>query len=86
MFQKIKNQAKLIPLVTSVSPKYQPLLCTRIRIWYSKLDLTISAMSGRFALSSLIEKYFIRTVATNNKQIEKIQNRFERPNLKFYDV
>ena len=43
-------------------------------------------MSGRFALSSLIEKYFIRTVATNNKQIEKIQNRFERPNLKCYDV
>ena len=86
MFQKIKNQAKLIPLVTSVSPKHQPLLCTRIRIWYSKLDLTISAMSGRFALSSLIEKYFIRTVATNDKQIEKIQNRFERPNLKFYDV
>ena len=43
-------------------------------------------MAGRFALSSLIEKYFIRTVATNNKQIEKIQNRFERPNLKFYDV
>ena len=83
---KIKNQAKLIPLVTSLSSKRQPLLCTRIRIWSSKLDLTISAMSGRLALSSLIEKYFIRTVATNNKQIEKIQNRFERPNLKCYDV
>ena len=39
-----------------------------------------------FALFSLIEKYFIRAVATNNKQTEKIQNRFERPNLKWYDV
>ena len=28
-------------------------------------------MSWTFALSSLIEKYFIRAVATNNKQIEK---------------
>ena len=84
MFKKIQNQAQLIPLVASVSSKRHPLLCTRIRVWSSKLDLTISVMT--FALSSLIEKYFIRAVATNNKQIEKIQNRFERPDLKCYDV
>ena len=80
MFKKNQDQAQLIPLVVSVSSKRQALLCTRIRVWSSKLDLTISVMT--FALSSLIEKYFIRAAATNNKQIEKIQNRFERPNLK----
>ena len=43
-------------------------------------------MSWTFAHSSLIEKYFILAVATNSKQIEKIQNRFERPNLKCFDA
>ena len=69
MFKKIQNQAQLIPLVASVSSKRQALLCTRIRVWSSKLDLTISVMT--FALFSLIEKYFIRAVATNNKQIHR---------------
>ena len=71
MFKKIQDQAQLIPLVASVSSKRQPLLCTRIRVWSSKLDLTISVMSWTFALSSLIEKYFIQAVATNNKQIHR---------------
>ena len=85
-FLKIENQALLIPPVASVSSKQQLLLCTRIRVWSSKLDLTISVMSWTFANSSLIENYFIRAVATNNEQIEKIQNRFEEQNLKYYDV
>ena len=71
MFKKIQNQLQLIPLVASVSSNRQPLLCTRIRVWSSKLDLTISVMSGTFALSSLVEKYFIGAAATNNKQIHR---------------
>ena len=86
MFKKIQNQTQLIPLLTSVSSKRQPLLCTSIKVWSSKHDLTISVISSTFARSSLIEKYFIRAVATNSKQIEKIQNRFERPNLKCFDA
>ena len=79
---RIQNQAQLIPLVASLSSKRQPLLCTRIRVWSSKLDLTIPVISWTFSLSSLIENYFIRAVATN-KQTEQIQ---KRPNLKWYDV